>query len=87
VPGEILTDNARVFTGKLAGRPTTVAFDRICLGNGVRHILTAPYSPTTTGKIERLHKPTARSCSRSVRSPRSSGTGSSFAPTEPVTTN
>ena len=31
-------------------------FDRICLNNGIRHLLTAPYSPTTTGKIERLHK-------------------------------
>ena len=31
-------------------------FDRICADNGIRHILTAPYSPTTTGKIERLHK-------------------------------
>src|SRR5437899_8998370 len=31
-------------------------FDRICLHNGIRHLLTAPYSPTTTGKIERLHK-------------------------------
>jgi transposase InsO family protein len=33
-----------------------VLFDRICLNNGIRHILTAPYSPTTTGKVERLHK-------------------------------
>jgi transposase InsO family protein len=56
VPEQILTDNAKVFTGRLAGRPTTVAFDRICLHNGIRHLLTAPYSPTTTGKIERLHK-------------------------------
>jgi transposase InsO family protein len=56
VPEQILTDNAKVFTGRLAHRPATVAFDRICLANGIRHILTAPYSPTTTGKIERLHK-------------------------------
>lgn len=56
VPDEILTDNGKVFTGRLARRPATVAFDRICLANGIRHILTAPYSPTTTGKIERLHK-------------------------------
>jgi Integrase core domain len=56
VPEQILTDNAKVFTGKLAHRPATVAFDRICHANGIRHILTAPYSPTTTGKIERLHK-------------------------------
>ena len=31
-------------------------FDRICADNGIRHLLTAPYSPTTTGKIERVHK-------------------------------
>ncbi len=36
--------------------PTNVLFDRICLNNGIKHILTAPYSPTTTGKVERLHK-------------------------------
>ena len=56
VPEQILTDNGKVFTGRLANKPATVAFDRICLSNGIRHILTAPYSPTTTGKIERLHK-------------------------------
>jgi transposase InsO family protein len=56
VPESILTDNGRVFTGKLAHKPATVMFDRICHHNGIRHILTAPYSPTTTGKIERLHK-------------------------------
>jgi hypothetical protein len=56
VPEQILTDNAKVFTGRLARRPATVAFDRICQHNAIRHILTAPYSPTTTGKIERLHK-------------------------------
>lgn len=31
-------------------------FDRICQENGIRHLLTAPRSPTTTGKIERFHK-------------------------------
>ena len=56
VPEQILTDNGKVFTGRLARTPATVAFDRICLANGIRHLLTAPYSPTTTGKIERLHK-------------------------------
>ena len=56
VPEQILTDNGKVFTGRLAPKPATVAFDRICLANGIRHLLTAPYSPTTTGKIERLHK-------------------------------
>jgi transposase InsO family protein len=55
-PESILTDNGRVFTGKLNHRPAVVMFDRICHNNGIRHLLTAPYSPTTTGKIERLHK-------------------------------
>ena len=31
-------------------------FDRICRENGIRHLLTAPRSPTTTGKIERFHQ-------------------------------
>jgi transposase InsO family protein len=56
VPESILTDNGKVFTGRLGRKPATVLFDRICHNNGIRHILTAPYSPTTTGKIERLHK-------------------------------
>ena len=56
IPEQILTDNGKVFTGRLAKKPANVLFDRICLNNGIRHLLTAPYSPTTTGKIERLHK-------------------------------
>lgn len=56
IPDQILTDNGKVFTGRLGRKPANVLFDRICLNNGIKHILTAPYSPTTTGKIERLHK-------------------------------
>jgi len=56
LPAQILSDNGKVFTGRLARKPATVLFDRICTQNGIRHLLTAPYSPTTTGKIERLHK-------------------------------
>jgi hypothetical protein len=33
-----------------------VRFDRICRENGIDHLLTAPRSPTTTGKVERWHK-------------------------------
>jgi transposase InsO family protein len=33
-----------------------VLFDRICRDNGVDHILTEPRSPTTTGKIDGLHR-------------------------------
>jgi hypothetical protein len=46
-----LTDNGRVFTGKHQTKPATVLFDRICLNNGIKHRLTAPYHPTTTGKV------------------------------------
>jgi Integrase core domain len=56
VPQQILTDNGKVFTGRSGRGPGPVMFDRICTDNGIRHLLTAPYSPTTTGKVERLHK-------------------------------
>lgn len=57
VPDQILTDNAKVFTGRFGPRATSeVLFDRICRENGIRHLLTAPRSPTTTGKVERFHK-------------------------------
>jgi transposase InsO family protein len=57
VPQAILTDNGRVFTGRFArtGR-AEVLFDRICRENGIRHLLTAVRSPTTTGKVGRFHR-------------------------------
>jgi integrase-like protein len=39
-----------------------VLFDRICRENGIRHRLTAPRSPTTTGKVERFHKTLKAEC-------------------------
>jgi len=56
VPQEILTDNGKVFTGRFASRDIEVLFDRIYRENGIDHLLTAPRSPTTTGKIERFHR-------------------------------
>lgn len=56
VPQEILTDNGKVFTGRFGHKDTEVLFDRICRENGIDHLLTAPRSPTTTGKIERFHR-------------------------------
>jgi len=56
VPEQILTDNGKVFTGRFGPAAGEVLFDRICRENGIRHLLTAPRSPTTTGKVERFHK-------------------------------
>jgi transposase InsO family protein len=56
VPDQILTDNGKVFTSRFGPGPGEVLFDRICRENGIKHLLTAPRSPTTTGKVERFHK-------------------------------
>jgi len=56
VPEEVLTDNAKVFTDRFSLKATEVLFDKICRENGIAHRLTAPRSPTTTGKIERFHR-------------------------------
>jgi len=57
VPDQVLTDNAKVFTGRFGpSAGGEVLFDRICRENGIGHLLTAPRSPTTTGKVERFHK-------------------------------
>ncbi|HWG65124.1 MAG TPA: IS481 family transposase [Streptosporangiaceae bacterium] len=57
VPDEVLSDNGAVFTGRfIKPRPAAVLFERICRENGITQRLTRPASPTTTGKIERLHQ-------------------------------
>jgi transposase InsO family protein len=56
VPDQILTDNGKVFTARFGPGPGPTLFDRVCTQNGIEHTLTAPYSPTTTGKVERFHK-------------------------------
>ena len=56
VPEEILTDNGKVFTARFGHPDSETLFDRICRENGIAHRLTAPRSPTTTGKIERFHR-------------------------------
>jgi hypothetical protein len=55
-PGQILTDNGKVFTGRFHHPPVEVLFDAICRQHGIEHLLTQPRSPTTTGKIERFHR-------------------------------
>jgi transposase InsO family protein len=57
IPDEVLTDNGKVFTGRFGKpRPAEVLFERICRKNGIRQLLTKPYSPTTIGKVERWHQ-------------------------------
>ena len=56
IPEELLTDNGKVFTGRLGPHPGEVLFDRICRERGITHRLTGVRCPTTTGKIERFHK-------------------------------
>jgi hypothetical protein len=57
IPEEVLTDNGKQFTGRFGKhRPAEVLFERLCRKNGITQRLTRPRSPTTTGKIERLHQ-------------------------------
>jgi len=56
LPVQVLTDNGKVFTGRFNHPPVEMLFERICRENGIDHLLTAPRSPTTTGKIERFHR-------------------------------
>lgn len=54
VPSEVLTDNGKQFTGWFTKPwPAEVLFERVCRENGITARLVKPYSPTTTGKIER----------------------------------
>jgi transposase InsO family protein len=56
IPGQVLTDNGKVFTGRFNQPPVEVLFDRVCREHGIEHLLTQPRSPTTTGKVERFHR-------------------------------
>jgi transposase InsO family protein len=57
VPDEVLSDNGKQFTGRFGKpHPAEVLFERICWESGITQRLTKPRSPTTTGKIERLHQ-------------------------------
>jgi transposase len=57
IPDEVLTDNGKQFTGRFGRpRPGEVMFERICRENGIHQRLTPVRTPTTTGKVERLHQ-------------------------------
>jgi transposase InsO family protein len=52
--GQLALRFRRAFTARFGTGPGPAKFDRICADNGIRYLLTAPYSPATTGKFERL---------------------------------
>ena len=54
VPEEVITDNGKQFTDRFGGGGE-VLFDKICRGNGIKHLLTQPASPNQNGKVERFH--------------------------------
>jgi transposase InsO family protein len=54
LPGGLLSDNGRCFTGRLEGQ--TVTFERRIREAGIRFIHSSPYHPQTCGKVERLHR-------------------------------
>ncbi len=57
IPDEVLSDNGTQFTNRLIKRKTMgeALFERICRENDIVQRFTKVASPTTTGKIERLH--------------------------------
>ena len=58
LPDEVLSDNGTQFTGRLI-KPqlrVEVLFERICRENDITQRFTKVASPTTTGKIERIHQ-------------------------------
>ena len=57
IPAEVLTDNGKQFTGRFTKpRPAEVLFEKVCREHGITAKLTRPYSPPTTGKVERWHQ-------------------------------
>jgi transposase InsO family protein len=54
LPGGLLSDNGRCFTGRLDGQ--TVTFERRIREAGIGFIHSSPYHPQTCGKVERLHR-------------------------------
>jgi len=57
IPDEVLSDNGTQFTGRLLNPRvrSEALFERICRENEITQRFTKVASPTTTGKIERLH--------------------------------
>ena len=85
-PEEVLTDNGKVFTGRLGPYPAEVLFDRSCRQRGITHLRTGVRCPTTTGTIERFHRPCGPSCSPATASTPWPRRNSCWTPGSPTTT-
>lgn len=57
IPDEVLTDNGKVFTGRLGPHPAEVLFDRICRQHGIAHLCTGVRCPTTTARSNASIRP------------------------------
>jgi transposase len=58
VPGEVLSDNGKQFTGRFRRpRPAEVLFERICRENGITQRLTKPRSPPLSGQLLLVLRP------------------------------
>jgi transposase len=56
VPGEVLSDNGKQFTGRFGKpRPAEVLFERICRENGVTQRLTKPRSPASRSTLAAIN--------------------------------
>jgi transposase InsO family protein len=61
-PEELLTDNGKVFTGRLGPHPGEVLFDRICREQGITHRLTGVRCPTPPARSNASTRPSGPSC-------------------------
>jgi transposase len=62
VPDGLLTDNGKVFTGRLGPHPGEVLFDRICRGYGITHLLTGSAPPPPPARSSGSTRPCGPSC-------------------------
>jgi hypothetical protein len=61
-PEELLTDNGKVFTGRLGPNPGEVLFDRICREHGITNRLTGSAVPPPPARSNASTRPSGPSC-------------------------
>jgi transposase InsO family protein len=61
-PEELLTDNGKVFTGRLGPHPGEVLFDRICREQGITHLLTGSAARPPPARSNASTRPCEPNC-------------------------